>query len=434
MNSATFNLEKRKDKKKVVIITNMPIRLSFCFDGKRLEYFTKERVSHIDNFDPYYYKDKRIKGPVLQTERNSARINKKLMAMKLKVEALYDNAVLLGNSPSVEYLRSKLDEQFKGKLVVAKGKLVKDAFQEYITYVGLTRAKNTKKKFVTTDIHLKDFIGEQKYQKIGFEAITDEVAEGFKQYLVGLGFLNNTVVKYSKAFNEFINWCKQKEQKYYEGDVRIKGRENDIEVIYLNEQELEQLKAAPMKSDMLQEIKDIFLFAIYVGARFNDIYNLRKIDDKGQYINFYIEKNHETVSHKVPLVEEARAILDKYKSLAGEMALPVRANATMNEKLKHVMKEAGFKEKVTLAHMYGNGKIEKKVYEKWELISFHSSRKTLISAAVAKKIPENIAKSLTGHSKNSKAFSKYYEVDELTKERAINDIFKKGKPPIGKRK
>lgn len=89
------------------------------------------------------------------------------------------------------------------------------------------------------------------------------------------------------------------------------------------------------------------------------------------------------------------------------------------------MRHAGFNEVVTIAEMQGNGKIEEKQCQKWELIGFHTTRKSFITLAVASGTQEIVIKAITGHSKNSRAFGRYYTVPENVKEGAINNMFSK---------
>lgn len=52
--------------------------------------------------------------------------------------------------------------------------------------------------------------------------------------LIGLGHLNNTVVKNLRVFRRFINWYKEQSQGYVsEFLVEIEEKENEIDVIFL---------------------------------------------------------------------------------------------------------------------------------------------------------------------------------------------------------
>lgn len=265
----------------------------------------------------------------------------------------------------------------------------------------------------------------KKYGKLTFDQITKPFAYGFREYLIRQGHLNNTVVKYSHVINGFITWCKDEDRNYYSGNVKIKGTENDTAVIFLTKKELDELAIKPMPSACLERVKDIFIFASHVGMRYGDIFKLKKVDIKDKHLTFFIEKNKKTIPQQVPISDHAKAILNKYKDLPGHNALPVLSNQKMNKYIKEVMEHAGFDEIITIAEMQGNSKIEEKQYPKWQLIGCHTTRKSFITLAVATGTSEIVIKAITGHSKNSRAFGRYYTVPETVKEVAINNMFSK---------
>lgn len=423
MDRVKFNLERRKDTQGMPITKNVPIRLSLFFNGNRLEYYTKVRVSKIDNFIEGYY-NKRTKNPIAANEPEAHRKNKRLDELKVEAERLLDNAIALEQSPTPEYIRAKLDEKFKGKSLGPEQKLVKGAFEEYKMHVKKGSAESTYKTVKTTEIHFSAYVG-KKYSKLTFDEITGRFADGFKDYLISLGHLNNTVVKYSNKFNGFISWCKHKDRKYYAGDARIEGIENDIDVIFLDKKELDQLMQKPMPSASLERVRDIFVWTCNTGMRFGDVFKLKKTDIKDKHITFFIQKKKATVPHRVKLSDQAISILNKYKDLPGDKALPVLSNQKMNVYIKDVMKYSGIDEVITIAEMQGNGNIVEKQFPKWQLIGFHTTRKSFITLAVSMRIPEIEIKAITGHSKNSKAFAKYYTVPEEVKDDAIDNMFSK---------
>jgi len=293
-----------------------------------------------------------------------------------------------------------------------------------IQYVKEEQAYNTYKKIKTTESHFAEYAGE-KYDMLTFDEITNEYADGFRKHLIGMDHLNNTVVKYTRAFGGFLNWCRDSKRKYYTGDATIKGKENEIEVIYLNRKEVDHLITVPLANQTLRQVRDVFVYGCFSSMRYKDIFNLKKTDIKKDYFTFYISKGGRTVSQEVPLHPIAKRILDRYKKIPGEKALPVLSNQKMNAHLKTVMEKAGFTEKVTVAEKRGNGKVEMVQYRKCDLISCHTSRKSFISIAVAGGMSEITIKSITGHSKNSRAFTRYYDISRSVKAEAFKKAFKK---------
>lgn len=283
MNKAKFHLERRKDPQGMPITKNVPIRLSLFFNGNRLEYYTQQRVSDVKNFNKDYYKTG--KQPIKSNEPEAGRLNRRLDDLRAKAQLLYDNAIALGVSPTPEYLRAKLDEQFKGKSLAPQQKLVKEAFGEYVAFIKRERADSTYKNIKTTENHFANYVG-KNYGKLTFDQITRPFAYGFKEYLISLGQLNNTVVKYSHVFNGFLSWCKDEDRNYFSGNVEIKGKENETAVIFLTKKELDELANKPMPKAYLERVKDIFIFACHVGMRYGDVFKLKKVDIKDKHLTF----------------------------------------------------------------------------------------------------------------------------------------------------
>jgi integrase len=439
MENAKFYLESRKDKEGNPITTNVPVRMSFHFGGKRLEYYTGVRISNTKNFSKDYFKIG--KSPVKANEPEASRINKRLKDLRSRAEQIHDNLIALGQTPTVELIKEKLDEQFKDKRVSTGEVLVNDAFIEFLDSVKKSKAFNTWKKFNSTYNHFKSVFGKQA-NKLKFEEIDSSFVEKFKEGIISQGFKegderkeyrNNSVVKYLKCFKEFLSWCKNEKREYYSGNAKFEGiKENEIDVIYLTEQEMEQFANTKMPNEALGRVQDVFLFGYYTSLRYSDLKKLKKVNVGGDFIRFYIAKGTHTTWHEVPLVEQAKAILDKYADSKGEDALPVLTNQKMNHYIKVCMKEAGLNKIVPLRHFKADGTFEEKEYELWELVTCHTSRKSFISQAVDRGIQEAEIKSLTGHSKNSRAFTRYYEISNEKKKRDMNKIFSKKVEPVHK--
>ena len=427
MKSAKFYLEKRKDKKGNIITINVPVRLSMFLNGSRLEYYTGVRLANGKNFNIKYFKEGKV--PVKSNEPEAGRINKKLKELKAMAELIYDNALALGLKPSPEYLREKLDQQYKGKTKNDEVKHVHEAFKEFLTVIKIKKSYRTWQKMQTTYTHMENCYS-KKFLKLTFADVDAAFIETFRKYFTDDDYLNNTVVKYLRSLREFLNWCKDENRNYYIGNTKFEDiRENDINIIFLNAEEIKHLEKTRMPNERLENVKNVFLFGCYTAMRYSDIYGLKKKNILEDDIRFYITKGKKTTWQEVPLIPQSRAILNKYKNLPGDAALPVISNAKMNEYLKEVMKEAKFEKVMTIREVKGNGSYADVDYRQWELITFHTSRKSFISFAVENGMPELVIKSITGHSKNSRAFGRYFEVSPEKKRKEMKKISGGWKPP-----
>ena len=385
MRQAKFYLEKRKDKEGNPITENVPIRMSFHFNGNRLEYYTKIRITNAKNFNTNYFKTN--KSFVKPNEPDARRLIQRLKEMKGKVEGFYDSAIALEITPTIKYLKEKLDGVYKRQSTEPKQKLVKDAFIEYLAFIKENnRSNSTWQKYNTTFNHLSSVFSKE-INTLGFSDINTAFIEKFKRGIIKKGFekdsakkeyLNNTVVKYLRSFRGFLNWCKDEKRMYYSGNAKFENmQENEIDIIYLTKEHLDQLRNTPMLDSRLDRVKDVFLFGCYTSMRYQDIKNLKKIDVREADFRFYISKGKHTTWQANPLIPQTKALLEKYKNLNGDKALPVLSNQKMNIYIKEVMKLAGINDIVSLKKLKGDGTFEERQYELWELVSCHTAEEHL---------------------------------------------------------
>lgn len=418
MANVKFYLDKRKDSNGELIESDVPIFLFYSFNGQRLKYFTGERVDskyYIEN----YWKTK--KEPIKKTAPGSENLNRNLNSLRLSVETIHSDTKALGISPTVDFFRNKLNELFKSKPIAANEFTCKEALQLFLEKTKWGKAHNTFRNTQTTVRHLEEFIGNRN---IKISDINEAFVQGFHGYLIKKELLNNSISKNLRVFRTFLNWCADKQQNYLTAiDFNVKIRENEIDVIFLSFDEVLKLYSLEIANEALARVRDVFVFGCFTGMRYGDIAKLTRADVSDHQIRFRIEKAGKTKSHTVPLAPQAKAILDKYKDLPEGKALPVISNQKMNDALKEVGKLADFNEIVTVAEQLGNGKIVEKQFKKHELITCHTSRKSFITISMMLGMSENVVKSITGHSKNSKAFARYYDIVDSYKQTEMNRIF-----------
>lgn len=433
MAQVKFYIEKRRDKQKRLIVDNVPIILNYSFSGKRLIYYTRERVD-AENWDPVHM---RVRAVVKDYET----IRNNLDILKQRVQKLNTDAKALNIKPTVKYFRDNLKSlDGTDPSIVNKDSItIESVIIEYLEKVKSENASNTLRVINTSLNHLKDYII-RVGGRVSFSDIDQDFIERFKKYMHvfrdkdgkelenedgSLQYrMNNTIIKNLDGIRNFLSWCKRKNHFHNLiewGDLDMKV--SDTEVIFLTLDEIKHLISLKFDKPHLEAVRDVFVFGCFTGQRHEDLKNLRKVDIKENDIRFHIKKGGKTTLNSVSLVPVTRGILQKYSSLPGDSALPVLSNQKMNENLKTIMKKAGFNEIITIAHKRGDGKIVKMDYEKWQLIGCHVWRKSFITNAIARGMDEIVIKSLTGHSKNSKAFGRYYEVVHERKHTEMQKAF-----------
>ncbi|ASV31506.1 MULTISPECIES: site-specific integrase [Flavobacteriaceae] len=166
---------------------------------------------------------------------------------------------------------------------------------------------------------------------------------------------------------------------------------------YLDSQELEKLASSHIQEIGIGVVRDIFIFSCYTGLAYIEVKLLKKNDivtgiDGEEWINVRRKKTNTPV--KVPLLEEAKRVLDRYSDFPnadnGHSLLPVYSNQKVNEYLKIIAKRTHIKKHLT----------------------FHVARHTFATTVtLLNNVPVETVSKLLGHTKLSTT-QKYARVIE----------------------
>jgi integrase len=191
----------------------------------------------------------------------------------------------------------------------------------------------------------------------------------------------------------------------------------EIVNINLTELEIERLYNCKLEGD-LEKVRDIFVFGCYVAQRHSDYSRISYKDIKDNYITILQKKTGNRI--RIPLHPIAKKILDKYN---GE--LPKINLQDLNESLKHIAKRSKITDKILIRETKGGKRVEK-YYEKWELITSHTARKSGVTNALRAGVPMEDCMYLAGI-KSPAVFKKYAGVtDDEYSERLANTKYFSG--------
>ena len=345
-------------------------------------------------------------------------INGKKLEISLKRTIAVDkwnqaSSKMMGNSPEGFQINKKINEvrsqlfkihdalQKEDKVITVE--LVKSRFlgtdQEHTTLsqlieyhdtnMGKVLKYGTMKNYTTTGAYLKDYL-KTTYQNSDayLKHIDYQFTLGFESYLRNLeGLHNNGLMKHMERFKKLMRLAEDLDWIEKNPTKRFKLRFDSVDMVYLSKQELEKLKAEELENPTLRLNRDIFIFACYTGLAYADVKALNKnhlqfgIDGK-KWI--YTRRSKTNTSVRIPLLEEAENILDRYKdhpkAEQNNTLLPVYSNQKTNHYLKQIAKKA---------------KINKK-------LSFHTARHTFATTVtLANGVPIETVSKLLGHHKIS---------------------------------
>lgn len=302
------------------------------------------------------------------------------------------------------------------KVKETKEKTFWECYDEFVRVNGKLNdwTDATREKFAAMRNHLWKF-----NKKLTFDDFDED---GFADYITFLSkkhkMKNSTINKQMGFLRWVLRWCYEKGYnknhtfEYYKPKLKNAKKR----VIFLTMEELKKLEEfeIPKEREVLEPIRDVFLFSCYTGLRFSDVYNLTWADIHDGKIEVVTEKTTDRIL--IELNKQSHAIISKYSGIhfPKNKVLPVVSNQKMNKHLHELCKLAGLDAPIKLTHYEGNKRVDE-VRPKYELIGTHTGRRTFICMALAKGIPPSVVMKWTGHS-DYKAMKPYIDVADEVKE------------------
>jgi integrase len=416
--SVKFYAERRKDKAGKLKETNVPILVSASFDRQRLKTTTGLKAEKLKQWSDRFQK-------FAANATNAMEKNKALENMKANIEGVYLTAINSDIVPTVQYLKSKLQEK-------KQETIAPDFFEVFDQFVYEEKTRNawtigTVKKFGVVKNKLHDFEAKQgKGYKIEFTGINEEFFNSYLQYLLDKGYLNSYVKKSLKFLKWFLNWCQKKGHKipydYTQFTYKGKTPTAGINTRPLTLDELITLYNKPIPNVRLSQVRDVFTFSCYTGLRYSDLKNLKKSDvsENKEYLRLVTQKTSEPLL--IPLVKNAREILAKYENTLSKFALPVISMQRYNDYLKELGQFMEFTDEIVSVNFSGAERIEKS-FKKWERLTTHVGRQTFITLSIFLGIPGEVVKDITGQSSDEmlKIYFKILDQQKRTEMKKFED-------------
>jgi len=379
------------------------IQLFFNFDKQRLKVSTKISIP------PAQWNASKQRAIITGKHVLNADLNAQLVQHKAAVENAYSYLKRNQEHVAPDELRQAYEIELAvlrgGKRPTAKLTTLADfATQLTEELVGI-RAASTIQVYRSTIQHLRDY--EKKTRRsYSFDSINLDFYNGFTSYLENVkGHSPNTVGKVIKTCKSFMTEAVERKLHtnldYKSNKFSVTKEETDS--IYLTVPELTTLANLDLAPNTpLAHVRDLFVLGAFTGLRFSDLSQLSKNAISGiagrKTLKVRTQKTDTTVVIPVhPIVEEI---------LVRNEGHPPKAysNAGTNRILKQLGKLAGFTNEVEVTTATG-----KQVKQKWELITVHTSRRSLATNAYLANIPTPSIMALTGH-KKVQTFMQYIKV------------------------
>lgn len=379
--SILFVLDKAKTNTKGLA----PLRCRITYLGERKPFATGLFIN------PKYWDSKQQKTKPPNEEHNY--INNQLSLIKNKI----NQAFLLLQLQDENFNVDDIYRQYRGETLVKDYSLL-EYYKLYLErlkkLIGIDIKQPTYNKFEYIKDDLEEFIrfkfkkSDIKLKDLDFDFISE-----FEYY--SKTELKHSQITINKAIQRIKKVVKKAvSQKHIESNPFEEHTPKKVhpKIIFLTQKELNQLENHIFQSEILNKIKDCYLFCCYTGLAYKEMFELRKGDliTKPDGITWiYKERGKTGRNFSVPLIlPKALAVITKYSS-ESEYLLPRVSNQYFNRLLKEIASTLEISKNLT----------------------HHTARKTFASTVLlSNDIPMEVISKLLGHSKINTTQEYYAEV------------------------
>jgi len=281
-------------------------------------------------------------------------LNNRLDKIIARVQDIYNQLESKGEPISAVKVKSKLlgvsDE--KGML-----EILDHIIKGIEARVGNDYSEGTLKHYRTTKNRLAEFFKTKFCRNdLPLSMVDYNFLSSFDLYLKTEHRLKpNTALTYHKHLKKVLNTGIAMNLLLGNPYGSFKVTRNETHRDYLTMQELEQIKNKEISTIRMEIIRDVFVFACYTGLGYAELNKLtrnhiRYGNDGEEWI--VIDRIKTDIRCRVPLLPQAKAILQKYENFPvnrnkGKL-LPVHSNQKMNEYLKELAGICGIKKNLSM--------------------------------------------------------------------------------------
>lgn len=292
----------------------------------------------------------------------------------------------IDNKLTIDNLKLNLDIHFRNLKpldIISENAFFVDYVNNIITSSSVSKKPRTLKHYNTTLNKLIDFETKSNL-KLSFNSIDFKFYNDFLAFCKNtLQLAPNTIGGHIKNIKAFMNLA------FENGFTRnlafkkkfFKKINQDVDAVYLTNDELELIKNVSLNSEKLDNVRIIFLMACYTGLRISDYFkiNLNNVVSDGKILRVITEKTNEEVY--IPLNSYVLEILN-YRNKPIKMI----SHQKFNEYLKEVCKIAGINKNIIYYRTKGT-KDEQFIVPKYQLVTSHTARRSFATNAFLAGVP-----------------------------------------------
>ena len=222
--------------------------------------------------------------------------------------------------------------------------------------IGINFAPDTVLRYETCLRLTEEFMrNTYKKEDCYLDEVTKQFVEEFEFYLKTVRkCCHNTTTKYLANFKKIVRIALANGWMKKDPFAQIRFHLDEVEREFLEKQELKTLLSKKISIPRLAQIRDIFCFCCFTGLAFSDVKQLKSehlVTDINGMV--WIRKTRQKTKNmcNIPLLDEAKKILDRYKDhpycQTQGVLLPVCSNQKMNMYLKELADICGIRKNLS---------------------------------------------------------------------------------------
>jgi len=340
-----------------------------------------------------------------ESENNHLDINDTIRLYRNKADDAIRNAAEKNISLSDYYFKAWFSDIHSG--ATKKVRDFYELFNDYIEANRAERAERTIKGYITVINFIKTFQAKTHFP-VDIKNIDHAFMDALKKYaFTDRQIQHNYFAKIVSVLKSFLNWASERDIKVSAHFSKFSFPEKEKAIIFLTLDELMNLYNYDFKNERLNNARDLYCFGCFTGLRVSDIMELKSEHIRENNIHKTIRK---TKSNEIiPLNPYALEILRKHEGYPDKL-LPSISSQKLNEYIKECCQIVGITEPVNIVKFYGS-KTKEFTYQKWELITTHTARKTFLTNSIILGMNYMAARGIGGH-KRDKDFNRYVKIAE----------------------
>ena len=406
MTRATFSVLFFIKRTKALKDGTIPIFARVTVNGQRTEFGLQHSIEE----NQWHAERGYVKG----SSKEARELNSYLDFVKSKLLVTKRELEEMGKTTTAIILKNK----YLG--IEDSGKTILEIFHEHNErckgLINTDFSPGTIKRYQTTFNHVESFIRFKfKRKDLPLFEITPKFISDLEFYLkTEKKCCHNSAVKYMKNFKKIVRIALAYGWMKADPFINVTYHLDEVDMDFLNEQELHTLLYKEFKIERIQQVKDVYLFCCFTGLAFIDVKNLRYTDIETKGDTIWINKRRQKTKNwcHIPLLPPAVQLIDKYSShpycVKTNCVLPVLSNQKMNAYLKEIADMSGIKKN----------------------LSTHTARHTFATTVtLANQISIEVVSKMLGHSSINMTKKYARVVDDLI-HRDMQKIIGKYGPPL----